>query len=108
MVRMKPNIVVIGDLMIDHYVYGVVDRISPEAPVPVLDRESEDRYLGGAGLVASSLRSIGSEVDFVTVVGDDEPSGIARNLLKREKMSDGSIVTDGTRKTTVKNRFVAT
>jgi D-beta-D-heptose 7-phosphate kinase/D-beta-D-heptose 1-phosphate adenosyltransferase len=102
------RLMVIGDLMIDHYVYGTVDRISPEAPVPVLERESESRFLGGAGLVATSIRNLGAEVDVITVVGDDDMSLVAKELLKREKMAEGGLVTEEKRKTTVKNRFVAT
>ena len=76
---MKPHIAVIGDLMIDHYLWGKSDRISPEAPVPVVEIEKETSTLGGAGNVVSNLISLGADVTVFSVVGDDE---IANQLVK--------------------------
>jgi bifunctional ADP-heptose synthase (sugar kinase/adenylyltransferase) len=59
------KILVIGDVMLDHYVYGVVNRQSPEAPVPVLDVEKEEFFPGGAGMVSSALTGLGARVAFL-------------------------------------------
>ena len=67
----KPKILVIGDLMIDHYLWGKTDRISPEAPVQVIDVQKETTVLGGAGNVVNNLIALGSEVSVISVVGED-------------------------------------
>src|SRR2546422_4529533 len=66
------RILVLGDLMLDRYLWGRVDRISPEAPVPVVEVERESCALGGAGNVAANLRSLGAEPKLVAVVGEDD------------------------------------
>ena len=104
----KAKMLVLGDVMIDHYVYGSVDRISPEAPVPVLNRESEDIFLGGAGGVASSLRTLGADVDLISVVGADGESSTVRRLLSENRISDDALLTEKGRHTIIKQRFVAT
>lgn len=75
------RVVVIGDLMVDRYLYGDVERISPEAPVPVLHFEREELRLGGAGNVAANLAVLGAEVAMVAVVGNDDMGRAARKLL---------------------------
>ena len=67
----KPKILIIGDLMIDHFIWGSVSRISPEAPTPVLAFEEESFQLGGAGFTASVLTQLGAKVDLAAVSGDD-------------------------------------
>ncbi len=104
----KPKIVVIGDLMVDKYVYGSVERISPEAPVPILEKEEEEQFLGGAGLVATNLCTLGAEVDFISVVGEDEGANNAFSLLERDNLSSKYILRDKKRKTITKKRFIAT
>ena len=69
-----PNILVVGDLMIDHYLWGSSERISPEAPVPVVDINSESTVLGGAGNVINNLKTLGANVDVISVIGDCETS----------------------------------
>ena len=89
-----PHMLVIGDLMIDHYLWGSCERISPEAPVQVLDVQRETSVLGGAGNVVNNLLALGARVEMATVVGDDaageqslamlEESGVATNLVVRQ------------------------
>lgn len=102
------KILVVGDLMVDHYVYGTVDRLSPEAPVPVLDETEEKFFLGGAALVASNLSSLGAKVDFLSLCANDSHFEIAKKLLENSSLSLDSILLDNSRKTTCKKRFVAT
>ncbi len=103
----KVRICVIGDIMIDRYIYGSVDRISPEAPVPVLEREREELFLGGAGLVATNLSGLGADVKLVSVAGDDEARGVLSRLLERERI-DAKIADEAGRKTIEKVRYIAT
>ena len=70
----QTQILCVGDLMLDHYIYGRVERISPEAPVPVLHIEREERTLGGAGNVLRNLHSLGVATCFISVTGTD-PAG---------------------------------
>ena len=72
------NVLVYGDLMLDRYLWGVVDRISPEAPVPVVRVTSEGIRLGGAGNVANNIVSLGGEARLVGLVGDDEKERAVR------------------------------
>ena len=103
---MKPHIAVIGDLMIDHYLWGKSDRISPEAPVPVVEIEKETSTLGGAGNVVSNLISLGADVTVFSVVGDDE---IANQLVKLLENIGAKhfLVMDEKRKTSKKSRIIA-
>ena len=66
----SPKILVIGDLMIDQYLWGSCDRISPEAPVQVIDINSSSTVLGGAGNVANNLSKLGARVDLISVIGN--------------------------------------
>ena len=94
--------------MIDNYVYGTVDRLSPEAPVPILEANDEKFSLGGAGNVVTTLKNLGAQVDFVSVIGDDKNNKIALDLAKSLEISAEFLLIEKTRKTTVKKRFVAT
>ena len=78
----SPKILVIGDLMIDHYIWGSCDRISPEAPVQVINVISESTVLGGAGNVLNNLKTLGARVDVISVIGDCEFSKELKDLLK--------------------------
>ena len=71
MIGKVPNILVIGDLMVDHYIWGSCDRISPEAPVQVVDVNKEENLLGGAGNVMNNLLTLGATVGVRSVIGDD-------------------------------------
>lgn len=101
------TILVVGDVMIDRYLHGRVDRISPEAPVPVLNLGEEDNRLGGAANVALNLKALGATPLLAGLVGDDENGTLFRRLLVDNGLSDELIVTDASRCTTVKTRLVA-
>jgi D-beta-D-heptose 7-phosphate kinase / D-beta-D-heptose 1-phosphate adenosyltransferase len=101
------KILVAGDLMLDRFVYGDVDRISPESPVPVLSITHEDIMLGGAGNVLANLHALGCiAVPFAVVGSDDSAKEIKKILGSFEYNLDG-ILTDETRPTTIKTRYVA-
>jgi len=101
------RVLCIGDVMLDRYVYGDVDRISPEAPVPVCRVTDEAMMLGGAGNVARNLAALGAGVDFVSVVGDDAAGADVRRLLGELGSVGIDLIVDSTRPTTIKERFVA-
>ncbi|RMF02392.1 MAG: carbohydrate kinase [Bacteroidetes bacterium] len=101
------NIVVIGDVMIDRYLSGTVERISPEAPVPVIQLQEEDNRLGGAGNVALNLQALGCTPHLLSVVGQDANGELLRQLLPREGISDRYLWSSPTRQTTVKTRVLA-
>ena len=100
-------IAVVGDLMLDRFVWGKVSRISPEAPVPVVEVERESFHLGGAANVARNLESLGVTPLLLGVVGDDEASSQLRQALRDRGLSDDAVVDDSTRRTTVKTRIIA-
>ncbi|WP_448699627.1 D-glycero-beta-D-manno-heptose-7-phosphate kinase [Mucilaginibacter sp. AW1-3] len=101
------KILVIGDVMLDHYIYGDCNRISPEAPVPVVEVRSEDYLLGGAGNVVKNLNALGCQVNIVCIVGDDEHAVTVVEKLKNEGVPAAGIVTDGDKCTTIKTRILA-
>ena len=82
----NPKILVIGDLMIDHYLWGKCERISPEAPVQIVNIDKESSVLGGAGNVINNLRALGSRVDVLSVVGDDYVANELKALLENIKV----------------------
>ncbi len=87
----KSNILVFGDVMLDRYISGSVDRVSPEAPVPVLKPIKEEIRLGGAANVALNLSSLGSKVSLIGISGKDSSSAQIFNLLKENKIKNGII-----------------
>jgi D-beta-D-heptose 7-phosphate kinase/D-beta-D-heptose 1-phosphate adenosyltransferase len=101
-------ILVVGDVMLDHFVVGRVDRISPEAPVPVVCFEQERYRLGGAANVAHNVAALGGSVELLGVVGDDEPAGELRAGLARAGVRHDALVVDRSRCTTRKLRVVTT
>ncbi len=101
------KIVVVGDLMLDRYIWGSVDRISPEAPVPVIEVEGEESKLGGAGNVANNVKSLGAFPLLIGVVGDDREGEILFDIMKREGFNTAGIIVDSSRPTTVKTRVIA-
>ena len=100
------KVMIIGDLMLDHYLIGQVERISPEAPVPVVRVETESRLLGGAGNVARNISSLGGSPLLLGVIGDDQ-NGAALEALCSEAGLDTRLVHDPGRPTTVKTRIIA-
>ena len=101
-----PDLAVVGDLILDRFVWGAVDRISPEAPIQVLAADSEEDRLGGAANVARNAHHLGARVFCAGVVGDDPEGQSIRTLLTVEKLGRG-LVTDTSRPTTIKTRMLA-
>lgn len=102
-----PKIMVIGDLMIDHYLWGSCERISPEAPVQVVDIAKETTVLGGGGNVINNLKALGADVSVSGVIGDDENGIELINLLKNIGVDVGGIIVQNGRKTSKKSRVIA-
>lgn len=98
---------VIGDLMLDRFVWGKVSRISPEAPVPVVEIEREDYHLGGAANVARNLASLGGAPLLVGIVGEDEAGSSLRRALAERGMRADTVIIDSGRRTTLKTRIIA-
>lgn len=103
----KVKVLIVGDVMIDRYLIGDVKRISPEAPVPVVNLNRTDNRLGGAANVALNIKALGATPFLCSVIGDDESAMVFRNLLKSENLSDEGILSDTERITTVKTRVLA-
>ncbi len=101
------KILVVGDVMIDTYLMGKVDRISPEAPVPVVLLQGEQHRLGGAANVALNIASLGGEVVLCSVIGDDEKGALFKRLMDAERLSLKGVLSSSTRKTTTKTRVFA-
>jgi rfaE bifunctional protein kinase chain/domain len=101
------RIVVYGDVMLDEFVWGDVSRISPEAPVPVVDIKRESARLGGAANVWANLVALGAQARVVGVVGSDGAAERLRNELRRVGSDSESLVVDRTRPTTIKTRIIA-
>jgi len=101
------KIAVIGDVMLDKYVYGDVSRISPEAPVQVVDIKSTEYKLGGAANVANNVKSLEAEPILIGVIGDDIDGDYFLETMKRQNLSTKGIFKDPTRPTTTKTRVIA-
>ena len=102
------RIVVAGDVMLDHFLIGRVDRISPEAPVPVVCFEREEYRLGGAANVAANIAALGARADVIGLAGRDESAAELRRGLAAAGIGDSGLVTDPGRPTTRKTRVVTT
>ena len=101
------RLAVIGDSMVDRFLWGRVDRISPEAPVPVVRLEKETVKLGGAANVAANIRALGAEAVLFGVCGDDEAAGQLRELLEERGIDAAGLVATDARPTTIKTRIIA-
>jgi len=102
------NVVVLGDVMLDEFIWGDVSRISPEAPVPVVNIQRESTCLGGAANVLANLAALGAKAFVIGVVGEDEAADKLRaNLRAGGLQSDDSLILDGSRPTTIKTRIIA-
>lgn len=99
------NILVIGDIMLDHYLYGQINRISTEAPVPIVDIEEEEYRLGGAANVVLNLLGLGAKATLVSVIGEDEHGKKMLSTLKENNISIKSIFKLPNRITAVKTRI---
>ena len=98
---------VLGDLMLDRYLWGTASRLSPEAAVPVVDFAEQSECLGGAGNVAANLASLGARVEAFGLVGEDEPGQALRSCLRQAGIAERGAVADKSRVTTVKTRVIA-
>ena len=105
--RRPPSILVIGDLMVDHYIWGAATRLSPEAPVPIVNVKRESTTLGGAGNVVQNLVSLGAKVMVAGVIGADTFGRQLSEILENEGVKTDAVVTDNSRSTTVKTRVLA-
>ena len=101
------RVLVIGDVMVDAYILGKVNRISPEAPVPVVSFEQEEKRIGGAGNVALNLVALGAQPIVCSVIGDDEQGQALSNIFAEKGISSQGIIVSNDRKTTVKTRVIA-
>jgi D-glycero-beta-D-manno-heptose-7-phosphate kinase len=101
------KVLVLGDIMLDHYIWGRVERISPEAPVPVLEAQSEEYRLGGAANVALNVHSLGARAILIGVVGEDRTAEKTRELMIAYDLDMSGLVSDPERPTTLKTRIGA-
>lgn len=98
---------VIGDVMLDTYIWGNVDRISPEAPVPVVSLKNKEQRIGGAGNVALNIQSLGAEAFVISVTGKDEEANKLKQLLDEKKINSAYCIQSGERITTNKTRVIS-
>lgn len=103
----RQRIFVVGDVMLDRFLWGRVSRISPEAPVPVVEITRESSFPGGAANVGRNLRALGSSVSILGVLGDDNPGEELRELLEQQGVDTDGLIVDPNRPTTLKTRIVA-
>lgn len=101
------KILILGDLMLDEYIWGNVSRISPEAPVPVVEVVEESVKLGGAANVALNIKFLGDVPLLVSIVGKDKNGDRLKELLNASGVSNQGIFTDKERQTTAKTRIIA-
>ncbi len=103
----KAHVLVIGDVMLDHFIWGSVARISPEAPVPVVDFEQESFMPGGAANVARNLTALGATTGLFGAVGHDHAAEQLKRLLKEQDIGCDGVISHATRATSLKTRIVA-
>lgn len=101
------NVLIVGDVMIDRYLKGKVNRISPEAPVPVVELQNEENRLGGAANVALNIKALGATPYLYSIIGDDTEGGIFVELMKELDLPVEGIMSAKERKTTLKTRIMA-
>src|SRR6266699_2890194 len=104
--RGKP-IGVLGDLMLDRYLWGTASRLSPEAAVPVVDFVEQSECLGGSGNVAANIATLGARVEAVGVIGNDEAGRALQKCLRAAGIADKGVIADSKRVTAVKTRIIA-
>lgn len=101
------KVLVVGDIILDRYIWGKVERISPEAPVPIVDVKKNEDRLGGAGNVVRNLRGLGAIVGLAGFIGDDEEGRIVLNLLDDGHTNRDGVIVDRSKRTALKTRVVA-
>src|SRR5262244_1458976 len=102
----QPRVLVVGDLMLDRYVWGDAERISQEAPVILLHADRREERLGGASSVATMLRALGARVALAGVVGHDHDGGRIRQMLTELSIDHEAVISDVERPSTVKERYI--
>jgi len=105
--KKKPYIAVIGDVMIDHYIWGTCERISPEAPVQIVSNKEESILLGGAGNVVSNLVALEAKVSLYSIIGDDKNAMLLKNLVNTLPLTSIKLISEAERTTTKKSRIIA-
>ena len=103
----SPRILVVGDLMLDNYSWGEVNRVSPEAPIPIMRVLREDQRLGGAGNVVMNLSALGAEVIVCGVTGNDETGNTIRKLLSENGVDNSGVIVADNYKSCLKHRMIA-
>jgi D-beta-D-heptose 7-phosphate kinase / D-beta-D-heptose 1-phosphate adenosyltransferase len=103
----RTSVLVVGDVMLDRYVYGLIERISPEAPVPILAIDREVAMPGGAGNVVRNLTALGAAVAFISVVGDDQAGSDLTGLIGGQPNVEPWLLVQGGRITTLKTRYLS-
>lgn len=103
----RARVLVVGDVMVDHYLWGSVERVSPEAPVPIVRVERDTHVLGGAANVAHNISRLGGQAFLAGVVGEDEMGVLVRQMLVRIGVEDRGLIPDLSRHTTEKARLIA-
>lgn len=101
------KVLVIGDAMIDNYLWGKVERISPEAPIPIVTVTKQENRLGGAGNVSMNIQALGATPILISIIGNDEKGRIFEELMQEKKLPRQGIFIDPTRITTVKTRILS-
>ncbi|MGD2033732.1 MAG: bifunctional ADP-heptose synthase [Bacteroidales bacterium] len=102
----KKKILIVGDVMVDEYLWGNVSRISPEAPVPVVSCTDREYRMGGAANVAINIKSLGAEPVICSVIGNDEAGETFKKLLLKREMTEEGIIVSKKRRSTVKTRVI--
>jgi len=103
----EAKVLVVGDIILDEYLWGMANRLSPEAPVPVLEVKRKTYLLGGAANVANNIAAMGAKAYLAGVIGDDLYSGVTMDLLTNNGINTDFVIVDKTRPTTVKTRLIA-
>src|SRR6056297_850699 len=101
------KILIIGDAMIDSYLWGDVERISPEAPVPVVSRTEKESRLGGAANVAINIKALGAQPILASVIGNDDRGHLFKQLLTKRQMTKQGIFESNSRSTSIKTRIIS-
>jgi D-beta-D-heptose 7-phosphate kinase / D-beta-D-heptose 1-phosphate adenosyltransferase len=103
----RAKVICIGDVMLDRFIYGHVERISPEAPIPVIKHEHESMMLGGAGNVVRNIISLGASCAFISVVGNDDTGRTIMGLTGKQERLEPYLLSDSKRISTLKTRYIA-
>ena len=103
----ESKILVVGDIILDEYIWGMANRRSPEAPVPVLQVKRKTYLLGGAANVANNIAAMGAKAILAGVIGEDPYSSVVLDMLKKSHVDTQFVIKDKTRPTTVKTRLIA-